>query len=613
MGCKGPDADVGSNIRSLQSELEFLRQENSRLTQALQESRDSTASADGVREADTIAALDTPHQQAFPFPEVDMPWSADEARLTAPPPTLQLKDVRGDWLFLFRNAAPYIASFRGGTVVVHIPSFMLDPAWKASFKGLMEDIAFCTVLGLKVVLVTSVERQLLRQLRATSTAQESSQNFGRGQIVGNAMRGVVIDEQALRIVKQEAGYARVEVERALSVGFEKRNPLADGAGEQPISAGIFSVRGEFSVVSSLSFFTAAPIGVSEGVDYGQAGVVRSVNTDMIDRHLREGDIVSLAPVGASPVGELYYVSSEALAARVAQQLGALKLVYITDGAGIMDTHGTIIPGLQVHHAQALVENLLANARGLYSDVQEAAWFQNTIRHLQHLVRVVSPRGVQRGHLVGPAPGALLQEFYTTDGCGTVVAQDLYQGLGRASGSDVDPILELLRSAPMLQGGRPGASMEEDVKAGCLNGEFFVWRRDEVVLGCGQLVGYSMAGTMVAELRYFASTEGAATQALALFGYAERAAADGGAAMLMMHAPPGSEPATWFAERGCCFFDPDAGMANVGGVDCSPMLAQLGCGAGDLMIKRLGEAAVEEARDLMFQYSEQERRWGNVKG
>ena len=46
-------------------------------------------------------------------------------------------------------------------------------------------------------------------------------------------------------------------------------------------------------------------------------------------------------------------------------------------------------------------------------------------------------GVTRAHLLPPAPGALIQELYTTDGIGTLISGDLYDGIrlaGQAASS-----------------------------------------------------------------------------------------------------------------------------------------------------------------------------------
>ena len=46
------------------------------------------------------------------------------------------------------------------------------------------------------------------------------------------------------------------------------------------------------------------------------------------------------------------------------------------------------------------------------------------------------RGVTRAHLLPPWPGAMIQELYTTDGIGTLIAGDAYNGIRLATASDV---------------------------------------------------------------------------------------------------------------------------------------------------------------------------------
>jgi hypothetical protein len=47
------------------------------------------------------------------------------------------------------------------------------------------------------------------------------------------------------------------------------------------------------------------------------------------------------------------------------------------------------------------------------------------------------RGVARAHVVPPQSGDLLRELYTTDGAGTLIARDLYDGI-RKVGRSVPP-------------------------------------------------------------------------------------------------------------------------------------------------------------------------------
>lgn len=577
---EGPDAE------QLELEMRKIRAENERLRSELSAVTASGPTSTATAGSQASSSVSSP----FSFPEGDILLALEFLRLMAPKASPQ-RSPEGDWLTLFRNAAPYISAFRGGTVVIHMPSFLLDDCGDGSFKGLMEDVAFCSILGLRLVLVTSVESRMLKRLNAAALQDAT----------GKA--GFVVDEAMLRVAKEEAGFARVEVESLLSSGFEKR--ILSGAGGVSSSAGIFSMRGAVSVVSSSNFFTASPVGVRDGVDYQYAGIVRSVNVELLQRRLQGGDIVSLVPLGASPSGEVFYVSSEALAASVAERLRAIKLVYITRGQRLIDTRvGRIIPGIQVHDAQAILGHLESHSNDYTPEDRSTEWFKETLRYLRLLVGAVSPKGVRRGHLVDSSPGALLQEFYTIDGSGTCIAQDLYQGLRRATLADSGAIYRLLeqdensrfKTSPISYNKRVQNQpliwqVAGYVEAGCAAGEFFVWKRDEVILGCGQLVAKQVGGELMAELRCLTVIDGCVvTHAPALLAYAEKAAVRANATKLCVSRDEVRDAERLQFLRGKGFCDGEDGN----------------------LFLRLGDEAESEAEQAIAAFSEQQRIWGGVE-
>ncbi|CAN0178010.1 unnamed protein product, partial [Discosporangium mesarthrocarpum] len=75
-----------------------------------------------------------------------------------------------------------------------------------------------------------------------------------------------------------------------------------------------------------NFFSAKPVGVRGGVDYGFSGEVRRMDTAKISSCLARGEIVLLSCLGFSPSGEVFNVDSEAVAAACAIQVAASKLV-----------------------------------------------------------------------------------------------------------------------------------------------------------------------------------------------------------------------------------------------------------------------------------------------
>jgi amino-acid N-acetyltransferase len=92
-----------------------------------------------------------------------------------------------------------------------------------------------------------------------------------------------------------------------------------------------------------------------------------------------------------------------------------------------------------------------------------------------------------------ADGAILQELFTRDGVGTLVASDSYETIRRAGPADLGGILELVRplaEAGVLVGrGRERLESELD--------HYWVMERDGLVVGTAALYPYPEAG--VAEL------------------------------------------------------------------------------------------------------------------
>lgn len=134
---------------------------------------------------------------------------------------------------MFRGSANYIANHRNTLAVYHIPGGLLDLDDPAIFRNLMNDIALTWLLGMKVVLVVGCRHQIEKRLNEK-----------------HRVAGVrVTDKDTLRVVKEEAGYVRFEVERELARALRLQSSGMDG-----------------NVVSG-NFYSAQPLGVLDGVDY----------------------------------------------------------------------------------------------------------------------------------------------------------------------------------------------------------------------------------------------------------------------------------------------------------------------------------------------------------
>ncbi|CAN0214555.1 unnamed protein product, partial [Phaeothamnion confervicola] len=221
---------------------------------------------------------------------------------------------------MFRGSAPYIRMHRGATMVVHIPGEVLE---SACFQNLMDDVALLSLLGVQLVLVVGSRPQVDSRLDSLGITRA---------FCGNSR---VTDMQTLRVCKEAAGYVRFEVESALSRGA-RRSSAHNVAGG--------------------NFFSAQPIGVRGGVDFGYTGEVRRIEIDKIRSRLSQGDVVQLTCIGFSGSGEVFNVDTESLASECAAQLGASKLIFVTEGQQLVDIEtGTPVQNLRLSEAKTLLE------------------------------------------------------------------------------------------------------------------------------------------------------------------------------------------------------------------------------------------------------------------
>jgi amino-acid N-acetyltransferase len=348
----------------------------------------------------------------------------------------------------FRNAAPYINAHRGRTFVI---AFGGEAVQDDNFAQLIHDIAMLQSLGVQLVLVHGARPQIEQRLRARRLEFRYEHGLR------------VTDTDALAVVKEAVGCLRVEIEALLSMGLA--NTPMSGA----------RIR-----VASGNHVVAKPLGVREGVDYQHTGEVRRVDAEGIRRHLEQGEVTLLSPLGYSPTGEVFNLSAEDVATATAIALRADKLIFLTETRTLRDGRRRPVNQLTAEQAQAWLE------RGRKLPVE-------TTQHLKSALYACR-QGVDRVHLVNRSiDGALLLELYTRDGVGTLITGETYERLRRATIDDVGGILELIQ--PLEADGilvrRSREQLELEI------GRFSVIERDGVVLGCAAL--YAFPEEAVAEL------------------------------------------------------------------------------------------------------------------
>ncbi len=351
----------------------------------------------------------------------------------------------GSFVDSFRIAAPYIHKHRGKTFVVLVGG---EAIRAGRLAPLMHDVALLHGLGVRVVLVHGSRPQIAKRL----------DDKGLESRFIDEVR--VTDRAALVCVQEAVGAARARVVSALSMGATN-TPMAYAR-----------IR-----VTSGNYVTARPIGVRDGVDFGFTGEVRRVDVDAINHGLDGGAIVLVSPLGHSPTGESFNLSSHDVACEVAIALGADKLVGLIEGRGVLDGRRRLVPQLTPSQADALL--LKKQRRG--ADVR---------KHIAAAARAVRG-GVLRAHLVDRRrDGALIEELFTREGIGTLVTREIYEGVRPARMEDVGALSTLLRpleeDGVLVRRGRERIEMEID--------RFVVIDRDGLVIGCAALEPFAEEGT-----------------------------------------------------------------------------------------------------------------------
>lgn len=340
----------------------------------------------------------------------------------------------------FRNTAPYINAHRGKTFVLMLGG---DVAQHANFPTLVHDIALLNSLGVRLVLVHGNRPQIDERLAAAGIESRFHNN----------MR--ITDSETMRHVTDAAGSLRAQIEAVLSMGLP--NSPMQGA----------SIR-----VCSGNFITARPIGVLGGVDHQHTGRVRRVDVAGIQRQLAEGAIVLLSPLGYSPTGEIFNLMLDDIAVHCASAIGADKLLLFGAAEGLFGEDGSLLRQLAVGEMEGLG----------YADEEQS--------RLAATARRACLAGVERCQVISYRDDcAMLEELFTHDGSGTLVARDDYEQARVATIDDVGGILELIepleRQGILLK--RSRELLETEI------GHFRLLERDGRTVACAALYPYPDEG------------------------------------------------------------------------------------------------------------------------
>ena len=146
-------------------------------------------------------------------------------------------------------------------------------------------------------------------------------------------------------------------------------------------------------------------------DLGRVGRIREVDTSLINTILDDGYIPVVATVGCGPDG-FYNINADVAADKIAEAMGAAKLIYLTDVDGLFrdfSDEDSLVAQLTRTETHELLESGTLDG-GMIPKIRSVA---------EALDAGVSEVVI----LNGTYPHSLLLEIFTDAGCGTMFTQD----------------------------------------------------------------------------------------------------------------------------------------------------------------------------------------------
>jgi acetylglutamate kinase len=293
--------------------------------------------------------------------------------------------MNSEKLNLLREALPYIQKFKGKTFVVKFSGKVTEN--KENLASLAEELALLHQVGIKICVIHGGGKQL----------SELANKLGVAQTVIEGRR--VTDDDTLELAKMIfAGKINTEILAAL----RQRGTAA---------VGLSGIDGNIvhAVKRPPKEIKNKQTGLMETIDFGNVGDVLEINSHLLSLLLDADYLPVVSSLGADDNGSVFNINADTIAAEIAIQLKAEKLVLLSDVNGIyldQTDETTKLSRVTISEAENMIES--GRATG------------GMIPKLQSLVSLLK-NGVKSAHIIsGTTRNALLSEVFTDEGIGTMI-------------------------------------------------------------------------------------------------------------------------------------------------------------------------------------------------
>jgi len=283
-----------------------------------------------------------------------------------------------------KHAAPYIRLFKGKVFVLKVGGEVFaDPV---QTNALMEQVGILHQVGIRVVLIHGGGPQSTKL--ATALGLDTTFIDGRRVTDGDSL------DVATMVLNGQINTRILATCRDLQI---------PAVGISGLDAGLIRAHRRPPVERE----GEAP------VDYGFVGDIDSVNADILSKQLDNGLMPVVSPLSCDESGVVLNINADTVAAAIAAELNAEKLILATGAAGILEDVNDPL-SLISYIDRAALKKLKADGKIADGMLPKAAAIDAAIAN-----------GVGRVHIISyKLPDSLLLEVFTNEGTGTLVVDDI---------------------------------------------------------------------------------------------------------------------------------------------------------------------------------------------
>ncbi|MDX1499056.1 MAG: acetylglutamate kinase [Woeseiaceae bacterium] len=283
-----------------------------------------------------------------------------------------------------KHAAPYIRLFKGKVFVLKAGGeIFADPG---TTSALMEQVGILHQVGIRVVLIHGGGPQSTRLAKA----------LGLDTTFVDGRR--VTDDASLDVATMVLN-GQINT-RILAACRDLKIPAVGISG---VDAGLISAHRRPPVERK----------GSTPVDYGYVGDIDAVEADILRKQLDNGLMPVVSPLSCDESGTLLNINADTVAAAIAAELDAEKLILLTGAPGILENRDD---------PQSLISYI---DRAALDRLRDEGKLADGMLPKAAAIDAALANGVSRVHVISyRVPDSLLLEVFTNEGTGTLVVNDI---------------------------------------------------------------------------------------------------------------------------------------------------------------------------------------------